>query len=118
MGFTKKLKDLKAVQGNKELQGLIYSWFVYKKDNTDTKAKQRETFGLLMGQLPEEVFQKEEVATAIIGMIDPKEDDCKEYKNTDAQVSGIISFLPRMEYWKVKLEEAVKKSRQKYSLVV
>jgi hypothetical protein len=118
MGFGKKLKDLKAVQGSKELQGLIYAWSVYKKGNTDTRAKQRETFSLLLNQLTEETFQKEEVAMAIIGMINMLEDVCKEYENADAQVNGIISFLPRMEYWRVKLEEVVKESRQKYNLPI
>jgi hypothetical protein len=116
--FSNNLKKLKAVKDNRDFQGLVYSWQQYLKDNTDTRVKKRETFNLLLNQLREEVFQKEEVAIAIIGMINMLEDVCKEYENTDAQVNGIISFLPRMEYWRVKLEEVVKESRQKYNLPI
>ena len=74
MDFGKKLRDFKAVNDNKEYQGLIYAYQQYLKGGNSTRSEKRQTLSKLVDQLSEEVFKKKEVAVSIMGIINMKED--------------------------------------------
>jgi hypothetical protein len=79
----------------------------------DTK---RKTLNTLVIELSDRTFANGMVAKQIMEIINMKEEVCKEYDDTNAQVVGILSWLPRMSVHRDKLAEEVKKHRKSYGL--
>ncbi len=52
----------------------------------------------------------------IIEIINKKKDVCQEYVDTEAQVKGIIEWLPRIVSHEAMLYEIIKERRLKYNL--
>ena len=88
---------------------------------TDAKLKRstkRKTLCAMVNELTEDTFKHGVIAKQIMKIINMKEDVCKEYHSTDAQVKGILSWLPRMELHRDKLTKTVEKYRKEYGLTL
>ena len=88
------------------------------KDPDASRELKRSTLDMMTKELSEKTFQKDFVADMIMEIINMKEEVCKEYEDTESQVNGILSWLPRMEYHRGKLTKAVSKNRKHYGLKV
>jgi hypothetical protein len=87
-------------------------------DPAISREDKRETLNAYVNTLSEKCFQNTLVGDQIVIIINMKEDVCKEYPDTQSQVDGIISWLPRMAYHKDKLVKSVAKNRKEYGLGV
>ena len=54
----------------------------------------------------------------IMSIINTKKNVCEEYADTEAQVVGILGWLPRVKEFRELLYEWVKEERQKYGFKV
>lgn len=87
-------------------------------DPQETREQKRETLNMMVNELSEKTFKLKPVAEQIMTIINMKEDVCREYPDSEAQVDGILGWLPRMgEHRKMLLEE-VKRHRIEYELAV
>jgi len=85
-------------------------------DASISRDKKRETLCMLVDDLSEDTFKRGFTASRLMTIINMKKDVCNEYEDTEAQVSGILSWLPRMKLHHKRLEKEVKQYRKKYGL--
>lgn len=83
-----------------------------------SREEKRTTLNIMVETLSDKTFKNGVVATQIMQIINMKEDVSKEYPDTESQVKGILSWLPRMEYHKDKLTKEVARHRKLYGLKV
>jgi hypothetical protein len=106
---------VKAVK-NPELKGLMED---FKKQLPECQGKREKIRQLLnekVARLTEDTFNESYTADIIITYINAKEEICKLYKDSDAQVKGVLMWLPRMVKYQDKLKEYISKERKKYGL--
>lgn len=86
---------------------------------TDAKVsreEKRKVLSQLCDKLAEKSFRNEIVVSQIFKIINMKEDECKKFPNTKAQVDNIISWCPRLELHRNKLTKEVDRNRRMYKL--
>jgi hypothetical protein len=83
-----------------------------------SRTAKRKTLSDAVEQMPEKVFANNLIANQVMTIINMKEDVCKEYPNAEAQVNGILSWIPKMELHRKMLEKQVIKNRKKYGLKI
>jgi hypothetical protein len=110
-----KLNLLMACR-DKEFQALVKVIKPIITDPNISRNEKRKTLNGVVNELSENAFKKNDVAEAIIFMINMKEDVCKEFQSVSEQVDGILFWMPRMKYHRDKLEKAVTENRKKYHL--
>ena len=86
------------------------------KDATISRSAKRKTLSDAVDSLSEKTFSNSIVVSQIMTIINMKEDVCKEYKDTEAQVNGILSWIPRMKQHRDVLKKEVAKHRKQYGL--
>ena len=99
-----------------EFNGAVNTIKPVMTDPNTSKEQRRETLCVMADELSEYTFDK--FVGKIMVIINMKEDVCSEYKNTEAQVTGILKWIPRMERHIDKLTKKVKENRNKYGLKV
>ena len=82
------------------------------------RSTKRKELSAMVNALTDDTFKHGVIAKQIMKIINMKEDVCKEYHSTDAQVQGILSWLPRMELHRDKLTKTVEKYRKEYGLTL
>ncbi len=85
-------------------------------DSELSRGEKRKILNDMVNGLSEKCFNNDTVADQIIIIINMKEEVCREYKDTQSQVNGILEWLPRMVKYKNKLTKAVSKSRKSFGL--
>lgn len=81
-----------------------------------TREEKRTVLCELVEQLSDKAFNNGIVLRQVMKIINMKEEVCKEFEDTDAQVDGIIKWLPRMAKKKDILKKEVKNHRKMYSM--
>lgn len=84
------------------------------------RTQRRKTLNAVLNELSEDTFNRGAIGKRIVkmNMIDMSEEISKKYVNADAQVDGVISWLPRMKVHRDRLLKEVSKRRKKYGLIV
>ena len=85
-------------------------------DPTVSRNVKRRTLSAITDTLTEKTFQNSIVAGKIMEIINMKEEVCKEYPDSESQVEGILSWLPRFRKYKGMLLESVKNNRKQCGL--
>jgi hypothetical protein len=85
-------------------------------DASVSRSAKRKTLSDMVDNLSEDTFKHKEIAEQIMEIINMKEDVCKEYVDAEAQVCGILSWIPRMEQHRTLLKNEVIKHRKHYGL--
>ncbi len=85
-------------------------------DPSTSREDKRKTLNSLVNELSEKSFQNGLVADQIMIIINMKQEECEKFEDTNAQVAEILSWLPRMEFHKKRLNDKVSKSRKSYGL--
>jgi len=80
--------------------------------------EKRGVLNVMVNELSEKTFKLKPVAQQIMTIINMKEEVCKEYPDTEAQVDGILSWLPRFRKHKGMLLREVEKHRKEYGLEI
>ena len=101
-----------------ELQNGLKAIEPVLKDPSIPRQEKRKTLNQMVENLSDKTFEQGYVANIIIRMINMKEEICKQFKNTDAQVVEILSTMPRMAKHRDKLNDTVKSYRKQYKLTV
>jgi hypothetical protein len=107
---------LKNYSGAQELSLSLQSVQDIMTNSKVPRTEKRKTLCMVVEELSDKTFNNKFVAKQIIKVINIKEDVCKEYQNTEAQVQGILGWLPRMEYHRGLLVKAVTNNRKKFGL--
>jgi len=81
-----------------------------------SRKDKRKALSDMCDSLSEPTFNNGQVIKMIMSIINMKEEVCKEYGDTIAQVNGILSWLPRMATHRKELTKEVEKHRKKYGL--
>ena len=84
----------------------------FMTDAASSRKEKREILNEAVKVLSDSTFKNGIVVDQIISIINMKEDVCKEYPNTEAQVNGILSWLPRMSEHRERLTKAVTRARK------
>lgn len=87
-------------------------------DPDETRETKRKTLNMMVSELSEDTFKLKPVAEQIMTIINMKEDVCREYPDSDAQIDGILLWLPRMREHRDMLLKEVDKHRKGYGLKV
>ena len=105
--MTKSLESMQQefLRGSLKMQATMVNPF----KSRETK---RKTLCEFIDSLSKETF--EQFIPEIMVIINMKKDVCKEYADSQAQVAGILAWLPRMKAFKDMLHEVVKQHRQKH----
>lgn len=85
-------------------------------DSEVSREDKRKTLNMMVNELSEGTFKLTPVAEQIMEIINMKEEVCKEYSDTESQVEGILSWLPRMRQHRDVLKKEVGKHRKEYKL--
>lgn len=88
------------------------------KDPKSTLRKKRSALNMMVNELTDGTFKSGFVIKQIMTIINMKEEVCREYKDTKAQVDSILGWLPRMKQHRKKLEKEVGKHRKQCGLKV
>ncbi len=88
------------------------------EDSKLGRDEKRKALSGLTNMLSDKTFANSLVVDQIMKIINMKEDVCKEYEDTEAQVEGILSWLSRMRQYRDKLKKEVEKHRGQYKLKV
>ena len=88
------------------------------KDPEVSREDKRKVLCAMVDELKEDTFKRGFWAKMIMGLINMKEEVCKEYEDAEAQTDGILSWLPRMEQHRDSLLKEVKKNRKQFGLKV
>jgi len=94
-------------KGAAKILGVMLNPFVSKK-------KKRETLCKFVEGLSEDTFNA--YPLQVIEVINKKEKVCKEYTDSEAQVDGILEWLPRMKNHRELLVAVIREHRIKYRL--
>ena len=86
------------------------------KDPKEPREEKRKVLCMMVDQLSENTFNRGIIIKQIMTIINMKEDECKNFDDTKAQVDSIIGWLPRMSSKRKALEKNVGKHRKKYGL--
>lgn len=87
-------------------------------DATASVEEKRKTLNMAVNELSDKSFNNQIVVNQIMTIINMTEPVCRMYSDTETQVKGILSWLPRMEKHKNILTEEVKKHRKHYGLSI
>lgn len=87
-------------------------------DPTISREDKRALLNEGVNGLSEKTFKNKIVAEQILVIVNMKEEICRDYPNTEAQVNGVLSWLPRMSQHREMLTDKVKKARQTFGLAV
>ena len=87
-------------------------------DASVSRIAKRKTLCEMADNLSEDTFKHKEIAGQIMEIINMKEDVCKEYIDAEAQVNGILSWIPRMGQHRKLLKNEVIKHRKHYGLKI
>lgn len=82
------------------------------------RTEKRKTLCVMVDGLSEKTFKSKYIAKQIMGIINMKEDVCKEYGSTEAQVDGICGWCPRMKEHRDLLVKEVTRHRKQYGLTI
>lgn len=84
------------------------------------REERRKALNTILGELSEDTFKRGVIADRILkmNMIDMGEEISKQHEDTESQVEGILSWLPRMKLHRDRLKDKVKRHRKKYGLKV
>lgn len=85
-------------------------------DPNEPRGKKRETLNMMVDALSEKAFKLKPVAEQVMTIINMKEEVCGEYPDSEAQVEGILGWLPRMAGHRDMLLGEVKRHRKQYGL--
>lgn len=85
-------------------------------DTTLSRDDKRALLNEGVNELSEKTFKNKIVAEQILIIVNMKEDVCKEYPNTEAQVQGVLEWLPRMSEHRELLTTKVRKARNSFGL--
>ena len=88
------------------------------KDPDISRDKKRKMLASLLDKLSDRTFNNGIVLNQVITIINMKKDVCEEYVDTEAQVNGILEWLPRMKAHRDKLVKEVTRHRKKYGLKI
>ncbi len=100
----------------RELQFALQAIQPIMTDPNESRESKRSTLNMMVNELSEDTFKLKPVAEQIMTIINMKEDVCMEYPDTESQVNGILSWLPRFQYHRDLLFREVKKHRNEYKL--
>jgi len=83
-----------------------------------TREERRKALNVVINELSDDTFKRGVIINRMLkmNMIDMSEGISKQYNNAEAQVEGIISWMPRMKQHRDKLKKAVVKHRKEYKL--
>jgi hypothetical protein len=84
---------------------------------TDLKASRedkRMTLNAMVNQLSENTFKLKPIAEQVMTIINMKEEVCREYLDSEAQVEGILAWLPRFKEHREMLLGEVKRQRKQW----
>ena len=113
------LKDLvTSFSSLQEFGRLAQAILPIMKDADVSRDEKRKILNDLVNELSDRTFGNPLVVKQIMIIINMKEEVCKEYANTDSQVNGILSWLPRMAKHREVLKEEVAKHRKQYGLQI
>ncbi len=86
------------------------------KNPFKSKEAKRKALNDTVNKLSQETFHC--YPMQIIEVINKGEGVCKEYEDTEAQVNGVLMWLPRMKEHRELLHEAIKLRRKEYGLKI
>lgn len=112
------LLAIRHPKASREVGLLLKAIYPIMTDEKETRDTKRKVLCTMAEELSEKTFKLKPVAEVIMTIINMKEEVCKEYDNTEAQVNGILGWLPRMSYHRALLLEEVKKHRQECELPI
>jgi F0F1-type ATP synthase delta subunit len=113
MGIKDLLKTPGALQ---EFSLIAQSIKPVMTDPKVSRKDKRKTLSDMCDSLSEPTFNNGQVIKMIMQIINMKEDVCKEYSDTIAQVNGILGWLPRMAIHRKELTKEVEKHRKQFKL--
>ena len=117
MAKVSKLKDIvTGFPALSEWGNIAKAILPIMTDATASVEEKRKALNMAINELSEKSFNNQIVVNQIMTIINMKEQTCRMYSNTEAQVKGILSWLPRMEKHKDILTKEVKKHRKQYGL--
>lgn len=114
MGWVFKM--LAHPKASQELQYGLQAIQPTMTDPNVPREEKRRTLSAMVEELSEDTFKLEPVADQIMIIINMEEEVCREYDDTDSQVEGILSWLPRMAKHRERLTKEVQKHRKKCGL--
>lgn len=85
-------------------------------DENSTVKEKRTVLNQLVEELSDKAISNAMVANQIMIIINMKEEECKKFSSTDAQVNSILTWLPRMKLHRDKLAKKVEHARKIYGL--
>lgn len=83
-----------------------------------SRGEKRSTLNVMVNGLSGDTFKLKPVARMIMTIINMKEEVCREYPDSKAQVKGILDWLPRFGEHRDMLLEEVKRHRKGYKLKI
>ena len=87
-------------------------------DAEATREEKREVLNIMVNDLSEGAFKLKPVAEQIMTIINMKKEVCEEYTDSEAQLWGILGWLPRFKQHQQLLLNEVKRHRKEYGLTV
>ena len=112
-GFWSKIKDIiTSFPALSEWGNIAKAILPIMKDASATVEEKRKALNMAVNELSEKSFDNRIVVNQIMSIVNMKEQVCRMYADTEAQVKGILSWLPRMEQHKDILIAEVKKHRK------
>lgn len=85
-------------------------------DPDETREAKRSALNMMVNELSDKAFSLKPIVVQIFTIINMKEDVCREYADSEAQVEGILGWLPRMREHHDMLLAEVRKHRHEYQL--
>ena len=101
---------------NNELKGLMEDFKNQVPALAGNRTAIRKLLNDKVNKLTDKTFNKSYTADVIITYINAKQEICKQYSDTKAQVDGVLEWLPKMVKYRDKLEKYISKERKKYGL--
>lgn len=112
-----KIKDLfGAYPALQEFGVLAKSIHPIMTDPSVSRDTKRKTLNDLVNSLSDKAFSNSIVVGQIMKIINMKQEICKDYKDTETQVDGILSWCPRMKEHREVLVKEVGEHRKQYRM--
>ena len=99
----------------KEFQGYLQKVHDVSIGDLPTRKKRKE-YGELLNGLSEDAYTV--YFMQMLGMVQSPKDHCEQFKDSEEQVSNILSWLPRMKDKKELVLLVIQERRKKYKLTV
>lgn len=83
-----------------------------------SREEKRGVLNVMVNELSEKTFKLKPVAQQIMTIINMKKEVCEEYPDAEAQVEGVLSWLPRFSEHRDILLNEVKRNRKEFGLEI